>query len=129
MIDNEPMSGDLAERNAKLAPAGVRTALNIMTAWQLTNQQASQLLGIDGNQLNAWRQGSIGPLTDEQFHRLSYVLGIYRATHELLPKTADAWILKANAAPLFAGQTPLKVMSQGVHGLRSVRRYLEAHFV
>lgn len=128
MIENKPLSEVLVEQYAKLAPAAVRTVLNIMTVWQLTDQQASELVGIDSNHLNDWRKGSIGPLTGEQYHRLLYVLSIYRATHELLPTTANAWILKANPALPFAGQTPLEVMSRGVPGLQSVRGYLEAQF-
>ena len=61
--------------------------------------------------------------------RISYLLGIYKALHILLPTehAANAWLKKPNTAPLFAGQTALKKMLRGsIVDLADVRRYLDA---
>lgn len=61
--------------------------------------------------------------------RISYVLGIYKALQILFPDPvrADAWIKRANSAPLFAGQRALdRLLSGNVSDLFVVRQYLDA---
>ena len=61
--------------------------------------------------------------------RISYLLGIYTALNRLLPsaRAAEAWVKKANTAPLFQGQSALERMLGGsVVDLADVRRYLDA---
>ena len=57
------------------------------------------------------------------------MLGIYKALRILLPpdESADAWIRKPNAAPLFGGRSALeRLVSGNVSDLYEVRRYLDA---
>jgi hypothetical protein len=57
---------------------------------------------------------------------LSYILGIYKSLQILLPNTtaADAWIKKANTAPLFGGKSALERMLGGNTGdLLAVRQF------
>lgn len=68
-------------------------------------------------------------LSRDQFERLSYVFGIYKALQILLPDPviADSWVNRENAAPLFAGHRPIELMARGlVSDLYRVREYLAA---
>ena len=68
-------------------------------------------------------------LPQDTLERISYVMGIYKALHILLPTSsaADAWIKKPNAAPITSGKTALERMRGGrVMDLADVRRYLDA---
>jgi len=59
-------------------------------------------------------------LNKDQLDRLSYLLGIYEAVRVLFPhseETGDAWLSSANAAPMFAGRSPLEVMRSSMIGL------------
>ena len=65
----------------------------------------------------------------DTLERISYLLGIFKALHVLLPDeyAADGWIKKPNAAPLFAGKRALDRMLSGrVSDLFVVRQYLDA---
>jgi hypothetical protein len=56
-------------------------------------------------------------------------LGIYKALNILLPseRSADEWVRKPNAAPIFHGQSALERMLAGsLVDLADVRRYLDA---
>jgi hypothetical protein len=68
-------------------------------------------------------------LSRDTLERLSYIFGIYSALQLLLPRpeAADAWIRKANTAPLFGGGSALARMLSGqVADLYIVRQYLDA---
>ena len=78
---------------------------------------------------HVWKEGSSGALPRDTLERISYVLGIYKALQMLLPsdESADDWIRKPNAAPLFGGRSALeRLMSGNVADLYEVRRYLDA---
>ena len=65
----------------------------------------------------------------DTLERVSYLLGIFKALHILLPDedAADAWVKKANTAPIFAGKSALDRMLSGhVSDLYVVRQYLDA---
>lgn len=129
MKTDQPPSRHTIEAISDHGFAGVRAVLNIVGAWQLSEQQTLDLLGINRATLRAWRRGEIGSLTGDNLVRLSYVLGIRRALRELLAESADAWVLKANTDPLFNSRPAIELMTKGVDGLRTVRRYLEAQLV
>ena len=60
---------------------------------------------------------------------VSYMLGIFKVLHILLPDedAADAWVKKPNTAPIFAGKSALNRMLSGhVSDLYVVRQYLDA---
>jgi len=63
----------------------------------------------------------------DALERISYVLGIYKALHILLPQpeAADAWVRKPDTA--FAGRSALDRMTRGsIVDLHAVRSYLDA---
>ena len=124
----EPPAPDLATREA--GQALLRTFFGIADAWKLSSKEAMTLLGLRSRSTyHVWKDGKAGPLPRDTIERISYVLGIYKALQMLLPsdESADAWIRKPNAAPLFGGRSALdRLMSGNVADLYEVRRYLDA---
>jgi len=112
------------------AAAALRTFFNIAKAWSLSVQETQRLLGVQRSPLYAWRSGDFPARLDAgTLERLSYIFGIYSALQVLFPvaERADAWIRKANTAPLFGGDSALARMLGGqVADLFEVRRYLDA---
>lgn len=115
---------------AGLSGAGLRTFFRIMDRWQVDEAVRLRLLGASRSTYFRWRadpeSARLGPDTLE---RLSYVFGIYKALHILLPNeaAADSWVNRPNTHPLFAGGTPLQRLHGGqVADLFVVRQYLDA---
>jgi hypothetical protein len=69
-----------------------------------------------------------GTLRQDELTRISYIVGIYKALHILLPaELADQWVNQANDNILFGGQAPLEYMVKaGIPGLHQVRNLLDA---
>jgi len=121
--------------SASLSPEQVsgpalRTFFRIASAWGLTTDEARMLLGAPPRStFFEWKRVGDAKLARDTLERISYVLGIYKALHILLPepKTADAWIRKPNAAPIFGGESALyRMLSGHVADLYVVRQYLDA---
>lgn len=115
------------DRRDLTGPA-LRTFFRIADAWGLKEQEQMRLLGLDSRStLQAWKRGAIAALSKDALERISYIMGIYKGLHILLPKTADEWVRKPNKAPLFAGRPALDRMTSGnVADLYVVRQYIDA---
>jgi uncharacterized protein (DUF2384 family) len=101
----------------------------ITQKWGLSSDQECVLLGTPKPTFYRWKKTQHGVLSQDQLERISYILGIYKALHILLPsrEAADRWIHQPNSAPLFNGRTALDKMLGGqVVDLADVRRYLDA---
>ena len=119
---------DLASPAA--AGAALRTFFRIADRWQLSALEQAQLLGIGKSTLYDWKAGKVKRgLEPAVLERLSYVFGIFAALQILFrePERADAWLRRANTAPLFGGKSALDRMLAGnVADLFVVRQYLDA---
>lgn len=113
-----------------LAGPALRTFFRIADAWNLSAAEARRLLGDPPRSTYFhWKRTGAGQLSRDTLERVSYVLGIYKALQILLPQpdSADAWIRKPNAAPLFGGAPALdRMLSGNVADLYVVRQYLDA---
>ncbi len=122
-----------ANRRRLSAPA-LRTFLAIADEWELNEQQRRLILGLPSrstyhNWARTARDGGEITLDVDVLLRLSAVLGIYQALRILhdTEREAKTWIRLPNAAPVFGGQPPLALMTNGTpDGLLSVRRFLDA---
>lgn len=130
MSDAKPLN---AIDPAKISTAALNTFLNIVGAWGLSQTEAMTLLGYDDNTRSTYfkwkREPASVKLQKEKLERLSYVFGIYKALQVLLPNpsSADAWVKKPNAAPIFNGESALsRMLSGNVADLYVVRRYLDS---
>ena len=122
-IADAPLRRDLA------APA-LRAFFNIADQWGLGNEQERVLLGSPGRStFYRWKRDLSGQLPHDVLERISYILGIYKALHLIFgnEQQADAWISRANDAPMFGGRSALDRMLGGqVADLFVVRQYLDA---
>jgi hypothetical protein len=116
--------------SAELSGPALRTFFRIADAWKLSSGEARRILGDPPRStFFLWKRAGEGQLSRDTLERVSYVLGIYKALQILLPQqdAADAWIRKANAAPLFGGKSALDRMLTGnVADLYVVRQYVDA---
>lgn len=98
--------------------------------WKLSQEEQMTLLGLTARSTYfKWRQELDGRLTMDTLERISYLLGIFKSLHILLPDedAADAWVRKPNAARMFGGKSALDRMLSGhVSDLYVVRQYLDA---
>lgn len=113
----------------QLAGPGWRTFQNIAATWGLTTEQRCMVLGIDRASMDRLAANDGAMMTDDTLGRISYVLGIYKALHTLLPipERADKWVSAPVSAPHFGGRTAIEIMTTGrVEDLAAVRAYLDA---
>lgn len=117
---------------AELDPAKVNTValkafFNLAEAWELSRNEAVILLGKPSTRtFYRWKQGKVSALPSDTLERISVLMGIYKATHILLPvaERANAWVKRPNKA--FGGASALDVMLRGrVDHLYQVRRHLD----
>ena len=110
----------------RLGPSGWKAVRRIMRIWQVSDATSRRLLGFgpaeDLDMVDSERLG------EEQMLRISYLLGIYKALHILLPDDlADRWVTQPNDNLLFRGKTPMDYMvREGIPGLQQVRSLLDA---
>lgn len=112
--------------SAKIA---LKATFNIMEAWDLSNEEQMQILGVPRSTFFKWKKLHEGSLAQDTLERISYILGIYKALQILLPdpKSSDEWIKKPNKMPLFGGRSALDRMLSGhVADLYIVRQYLDS---
>ncbi len=119
--------------DAVQAAAGLRTFARIVDHWKLPAADAMTLLGVDSRSTyyellkRARESKEVRGLSKDQLDRLSYLVGIYEAIRVLFPhskESRDAWVSRANTAPLFAGRAPLDVMRSSMVGLYQTFAYL-----
>jgi len=100
----------------------------ITNLWRLSaDQQADLLGGVPRSSLYRMKKVA-GTRSIDELTRISYVVGIYKALHSLLPRDlADEWMTRPNDNLLFGGKTPLSyVLRGGIPGLQQVRTLLDA---
>lgn len=108
----------------EVAKAGVEMIFGLAERWQLSRTELARLLGIRSTStLDNWRKKAPETLRPDTLERISYLLHIYRALHQLLPeRQADQWIRRPNQASPFLGMSALKYMLRG-----QVRHLLDTH--
>jgi hypothetical protein len=109
----------------------LRAFFRIAGLWGLDTAQERTLLGNPPTSTYfKWKkEPEAANLSRDVLERIGYVLGIYKALQILFADAtrADAWIKRANEAPLFQGQSALERMLGGnVSDLFVVRQYLDA---
>ncbi|MFK8014433.1 MAG: antitoxin Xre-like helix-turn-helix domain-containing protein [Gammaproteobacteria bacterium] len=128
-LDPLPQTTALGDYDvAQVQRVAAKSFFALMEKWDLTREQGITLLGKPSERTYyRWREGKVSGLSQDTLERISLMLGIYKATHILLPVTerADAYIKKPNTA--FGNQSALEVMLKGrMDNLYQVRRHLDA---
>jgi hypothetical protein len=113
----------------RLTAVGLKAFKRLVREWDLTNQEASSLLGVSAStwdriKRNEWD----GQLSQDQLTRVSALVGIYKGLKLLFADAmADRWPRLANTGPLFNRATPIASMIEGgIPQLIEVRRYIDA---
>ncbi len=99
-----------------------------MKAWELSNGEASALLGVSASTLDRMKRGYRPTLSQDQLTRVSALVGVYKGLHLLfVDATADEWARRPNSGPLFERETPIQAMIEGgIPRMLEVRRYVDA---
>lgn len=115
------------DRKTLTGPA-LRTFFRIAEAWGLKEHEQMSILGLDSRStFQSWKRGVVSAIPKDALERISYVMGIYKGLHILLPRTADEWVRRANNAAPFGGRSALDRMTSGnVADLYAVRQYIDA---
>ena len=124
-----PQTFALENDRERLTPAALAAMRSLVRQWQLTGQDAAQLLGVSAStwdriQANQWRSS----LNQDQLTRVSALIGTFKALNLLFADgMANRWPKLPNQGPLFAGQSPVKTMLEGgIPVMIEVRRYVDA---
>ncbi len=118
-----------ADVRARLTPAAVRSLVPLVTAWGLSVEQIGALLGgVAASTWHSWKTSPPAELPVDRLTRVSLLLGIYSALHNLFAgELADEWVTLANTNPLFDGRAPLEVLiTGGIPAMVEVRALLDA---
>ncbi|MCW1432216.1 MbcA/ParS/Xre antitoxin family protein [Novosphingobium sp. JCM 18896] len=115
------------ERRDLSGPA-LRTFFRIAQAWGLKEREQMRLLGLDSRStFQSWKRGAVAAIPKDAIERISYVFGIYKGLHILLPQSADEWVRRPNQAAPFGGRSALdRMVSGNVADLYVVRQYVDA---
>jgi len=128
-----PVLPDLSrlDERRKLSPAAMKALFKIVDRWNISDEDARQLLGGISNgsyyQLKA-NPGSTKTLDQDRLERISYLIGIFKALNILYSqRLADQWMQLPNTNPIFAGGTPLDyILHGGTPAMDILRRLLDA---
>jgi uncharacterized protein (DUF2384 family) len=126
-FDSAPDLSTLSDRQ-RLSPSAIKGYFAILDKWKLDPDDGAALLGGIPRASFYKLKKTTTTLTQDSLTRISYVVGIYKALHILLPEEyADAWMTRQNDNILFGGRTPLVyVIHGGFPALERVRSLLDA---
>jgi uncharacterized protein (DUF2384 family) len=110
--------------------AALQGFFSMAEAWDLSTDEQMKLLGSPPRStFFKWKKEG-GQLSNDTVERISHLLNIYKSLRILFTEqaSADAWLKRANEAPMFAGKSAIDyLMSTGsLIDLYKVRTYLDA---
>ena len=113
---------------ARLSEVAIKAFLALGKAWNLSNAEASALLGVSASTFDRVKRGARPTLSQDQLTRISALVGVYKGLHLLFAgETADEWARRRNSGPLFDRETPIEAMIEGgIPRMLEVRRYVDA---
>ena len=118
---------DEADR-VRLSETAIKAFLALAKPWNLSNAEASALVGVSASTLDRMKRGYRPALSQDQLTRVSSLVGVYKGLHLLfVDETADEWVRRENSGPLFDRKSPIQSMIEGgIPRMLEVRRYIDA---
>ena len=113
----------------RLSGIALRAYRSLAARWDLSNGEASALLGVSGS---TWdrikRESRESSLSQDQLTRVSALVGIFKGLHLLFAdEMADKWPRLVNSGPLFERRSPIEAMIEGgIPSMIEIRRYIDA---
>jgi len=108
--------------------AMARAVVNLFRRWELTDAQASILLGgLSARTWARWKTGGVGRIPRDLKSRLSNLMGIHKALRIIFTdaERSYGWVKRPNEA--FGGAPALDIMLRGeLTDIMRVRRYLDS---
>ncbi len=116
------------ETRERLSQSALDGFFAIIDKWDVPIERAGELLGGIPRSSVYKLKTAAGTLRQDELTRISYIVGIYKALHILLPdELADQWVMQPNDNFLFSGQSPLDYLVRaGIPGLQQVRSLVDA---
>jgi len=116
------------ETRERLSQSAADGLFAIADKWQIPAEKVGELLGGIPRSTLYKIKTAAGTLRQDELTRISYLVGIYKALHILLPaEHADRWMTRPNDDFLFGGQAPLDyAIRNGIPGLQQIRSLLDA---
>ncbi|MEE3156623.1 MAG: antitoxin Xre-like helix-turn-helix domain-containing protein [Pseudomonadota bacterium] len=98
-----------------MALVGLRTALNILTKWKTTTEQAGNILRVSRSTISRARTDKAVSLDEDQLKRVSLVLNIHSALRMLFDNPANVYgfMQMENHNEFFNGRSPMDVVQGG----------------
>ncbi|HCB42999.1 MAG TPA: hypothetical protein DHW73_05005 [Pseudomonas sp.] len=98
-----------------MALVGLRTALNILTKWKTSTEQAGNILRVSRSTISRARTDKAVSLDEDQLKRVSLVLNIHSALRMLFDNPANVYgfMQMENHNEFFNGRSPLDVVQGG----------------
>jgi uncharacterized protein (DUF2384 family) len=116
------------QNTSSTAQTAIKAFERIAELWSLSTSEKMTLLGgMAYPTYNRYLRKPPPSLARDTLERISYLLGIYKALHILIPSKEEAnkWVKKPNKH--FQGNSALDVMLNGsILDLQRVRTYLDA---
>ena len=116
------------ETRERLSQSAIDGFFAIVDKWQISMERAGELLGGIPRSTVYKLKSAAGTLRQDELTRISYIVGIYKGLHVLLPDDlADRWVTQLNDNLIFHGEAPIDYMVRaGIPGLQQVRSLLDA---
>src|ERR1700734_4294795 len=113
---------------ARLSAVALKAFLALLKAWDLSNAEASALLGVSASTLDRMKRGYQPTLSQDQLTRVSALVGVYKGLHLLFAdETADEWAPRPNRGLMFERETPTQAMiERDIPRMFGVRRSIYA---
>ncbi len=122
---SQPSAPEISDAEGE---AMARAIVNLFRRWELTDAQASILLGgLSARTWARWKTGVFGRIPRDLKSRLSNLMGIHKALRIIFtePDRSYGWVKCPNEA--FGGTRALDVMLGGeLTDIMRVRRYLDS---
>tara|TARA_Y100001973_G_C4955304_1_gene212262 strand:+ start:73 stop:429 length:357 start_codon:yes stop_codon:yes gene_type:complete len=98
-----------------MALVGLRTALNILTKWKTSTEQAGNILRVSRSTISRARTDKAVSLDEDQLKRVSLVLNIHSALRMLFDNPANVYgfMQMENHNEFFNGRSPMDVVQGG----------------